>query len=180
MLQKRFIGLESPASPSVAACVFKLLWWVLRFRFSKDIRERVDYSLFLDKQAAKTTIISNITQFIFLLIPFICCSVVNCTVAAFASNSRYGKIIYTPVFSQHCVFIIRSHSQMTSQHWTTNSNLKSWWKLTRRDQRSSETIINDEKSKAGLSGRFWFRAVHKWHRVFEAPRGMSKADDRLT
>ena len=75
--------------------------------FTKDIRERVDYSLFLDKQAAKTTIILNITQFIFLLIPFcICCNVVNCTVAAFASNSRYGKIIYTPVFSQHCVFII--------------------------------------------------------------------------
>ena len=52
--------------------------------FTKDIRERVDYSLFLDQQAAKTTIILNITQFIFLLIPFICCNVVNCTVAAFA------------------------------------------------------------------------------------------------
>ena len=62
--------------------------------FTKDIRERVDYSLFLDKQAAKTTIILNITQFIFLLIPFICCNVVNCTVAAFASNSSGGKIVY--------------------------------------------------------------------------------------
>ena len=67
--------------------------------FTKDIRERVDYSLFLDKQAAKTTIILNITQFIFLLIPFcICCNVVNCTVAAFASNSRYGKL-FTLLFS---------------------------------------------------------------------------------
>ena len=36
MLQKRFIGLLSPASPSVASCVFTpLWWWVLRFRFYK-------------------------------------------------------------------------------------------------------------------------------------------------
>ena len=28
---------------------------------------------------------------------------------------------------------IRGHSQMTLQHWTTNGNLKSWQKLTRRD-----------------------------------------------
>ena len=38
-------------------------------------------------------------------------------------------------------------SQMTSQHWTTNGNLKSWRKLTRRDQGSSEKMMNDEKSK---------------------------------
>ena len=41
---------------------------------------------------------------------------------------------------------IRGHSQMTSQHWTTNGNLKSWWKLTRRDHGLSEKMINDEKS----------------------------------
>ena len=40
----------------------------------------------------------------------------------------------------------RGHSQMTLQHWTTNGNLKSWRKLTRRDQGSSETMMNDEKS----------------------------------
>ena len=38
---------------------------------------------------------------------------------------------------------IRGHSQMTSQHWTTNGNSK---KLTRRDQGSSEKMMNDEKS----------------------------------
>ena len=32
---------------------------------------------------------------------------------------------------------VRGHSQMTSQHWTNNGNLKSWWKLTSRDHRSS-------------------------------------------
>ena len=35
---------------------------------------------------------------------------------------------------------------MTLQHWTTNGNLKSWRKLTRRDQGSSEKMMNDEKS----------------------------------
>ena len=42
--------------------------------------------------------------------------------------------------------VIRGHSQMTLQHWTTNGNLKSWRKLTRRDQGSSEKMMDDEKS----------------------------------
>ena len=35
---------------------------------------------------------------------------------------------------------------MTLQHWTTNGNQKSWRKLTRRDQGSSEKMMDDEKS----------------------------------
>ena len=42
---------------------------------------------------------------------------------------------------------VRGHSQMTSQHWTNNGNLKSWWNLTSRDHRSSEKMMNDEKSQ---------------------------------
>ena len=46
-----------------------------------------------------------------------------------------------------CVSLaLRGHSQMTLQQWTTNGNLKSWQKLTSRDQGSSGKMMNDEKS----------------------------------
>ena len=55
------------------------------------------------------------------------------------------NILYIWIDNRYC-YLVRGHSQMTSQHLTTNSNLKSWRKLTRRDQGSSEKMMNDEKS----------------------------------
>ena len=52
---------------------------------------------------------------------------------------------------------VRGHSQMTSQHWTTNGNLKSWRKLTRRTKGHQKRwwmmknpMIQENPSKSGL------------------------------
>ena len=77
-------------------------------------------------------------------------SIASVIVLLFTLNNSFGKV--KPLVS-------RGHSQMTSQHWTTNGNLKSWRKLTRRDQGSSEIwwMMKNPKiwgnpSKKGLSG----------------------------
>ena len=56
-------------------------------------------------------------------------------------------------------YFLRGHSQMTSQHWTTNGNLKSWRKLTRgtkglqkRWWMMKNTTIRGNPSKTGLRG----------------------------
>ena len=59
---------------------------------------------------------------------------------------RYPLPDLWTMFNKAWTLHIRGYSQMTSQHWTTNGNLKSWQKLTRRDQGSSEKMMNDEKS----------------------------------
>ena len=63
----------------------------------------------------------------------------------------WNYFIFTSYMKYFCLWSISivtavwGHSQMTSQHWTTNGNLKSWRKLMRRDQGSSEMMMNDEK-----------------------------------
>ena len=42
--------------------------------------------------------------------------------------------------AQSILLCVRGHSQMTSQHLISNSNLKSWQKLTRRQWRSCANI----------------------------------------
>ena len=69
---------------------------------------------------------------------------------------------------------IRGYSQMTSQHWTTNGNLKSWRKLTRRDQGSSEKMMNDEKSndsRESIQNRPWWVSLGSTEPLLEQMDG---------
>ena len=45
---------------------------------------------------------------------------------------------------------------------------------------NTDSVNSDGKKLDSKNDRFWYRAVHKRRRQFEAPRDMPKADDRLT
>ena len=74
------------------------------------------------------------------------------------SGNFVSTVLYVCVCDCLCL-CLRGHSQMTSQHWTTNGNLKSWRKLTRETKGHQKRwwmmknpMIRGNLSKTGLGG----------------------------